>query len=478
MGRGLHSKKFQKRVWIVLAVIVIPPFIFWGAGSLMRNRSGERDYIGTVFGRKVSIAEFRDAYTAVKNRIYLQLGEETFASKEKDLNLEGQAWEWIILLQEAKKRRITVSDKEVIDAIASEFSVGKYGFDERVYNEILYRLRCKPREFEEQTRQRLKIGKLSDDVTKNIRLTDEEIREEYRKAHEEVSLTYIAGIAGEFAKGISPAEEELKDYFSKNSLDFRKPLSFNMEYASIPAQGKSEETLNQLIQAAYTRLRKKEPFEKVAKEMGLTLQETGLFGENDPIPGIGWNPISVMISKAKVGEYLNPVYANNAYFLLKLKERKDPYIPEFEAVKGKVKEAYIKVKSQEIARGKIEECLAKIKEESPSTPGGVDLEKIAQAVGGVKSGVTESFKFGSYIEGIGASDEFWLKARQLKDKETSDIFTTSAGYYIFTVKARKEIDEKKFGEEKEAFAKQLLAQRKLETFGLFVEDLRAKSQRY
>ena len=38
MLRALRNKKTAKKVWIVLAVIIVPAFVLWGSGSLLRSK--------------------------------------------------------------------------------------------------------------------------------------------------------------------------------------------------------------------------------------------------------------------------------------------------------------------------------------------------------------------------------------------------------------------------------------------------------
>ena len=112
----------------------------------------------------------------------------------------------------------------------------------------------------------------------------------------------------------------------------------------------------------------------------------------------GRRSYSELISKAKIGQYLPPIQMDKTYYLFRVKERKEPYIPDFDKIKDKVKEKFINNRAKEIAKTKIEECLEKLP---------ADFDNIAKLFG-LKSSSTGLFKYGSYIEGIGASDSFWI----------------------------------------------------------------------
>jgi parvulin-like peptidyl-prolyl isomerase len=164
------------------------------------------------------------------------------------------------------------------------------------------------------------------------------------------------------------------------------------------------------------------------------------------------------------------------YYILRLKEKKDPFVPNLETIKEKVKEAFTKDKAQEIARQKIEDALKELKTKYQSDPKSADFSEAAKLFG-LESGSTELFKYGSYIEGIGASDKFFVQAKELKDGGFSEIIDMPFGFYIIKLNTRVPIDENKFTGEKNEFTQRLLLQKKEELFAKFVEELKGKAQR-
>lgn len=467
MLKKLRHKKTAKKIWIVLAILILPAFVLWGSGSLVRNKE-ESGYAGKVFGREVSLLEYKDAYDAVKNMALLQFGDN-LSEMQQYLNLESQAWERIALLHEAGKRKLRATDKEVVDLIESYPIFQRKGrFDNKTYSDMLrYAFRTQARAFEEQTRQNLILTKLYAQITDGIRVTEDEVKLEYRKANEEVSASYIASVPADFAKGILPSEQELKDYFNQRALEFKQPLSFNVEYVSMDSEEK--------IKNLYQRLIKKEDLRALAKEFGSEAKETGIFSQVESIPGIGWSPqIIDLLTKLNVGQYSPPIFMDKLYYILKLKEKRNPYIPEFSAIHDKIKETFTKATSEEIAKAKIEGCLNKLKDAYQADPKTVDFGRAAGEMG-LKQGETKMFKFGSYLEGIGVSDNIWLIASSLKDGDFSGIISMPSGFYIIKPKTKTAIDEERFKKEKKEFAEKVLSQKKQEIFAKFVEELKIKS---
>lgn len=469
MLKKLRHKKTAKWVWIVLAILILPAFVFWGAGSFIRDKKDRTSgYAGKIYSRQIPYAEYSDALNAVRNQAYIQFGDN-LAELQKYLDLESQAWERLLLLTEAKRRKINANDKEVIEVIKSyPFFKRRGQFDSRLYKELLQYVfyDTQPRIFEEQTRQTIILSKLYKQLTDDIRLSDEEIKKEYEKANEEFSLYYIAALPDDFVKEVTVNDEALKSYFMNNRLDFKQPLTFNLEYVAADSQGK--------IQGLLPHLNKKEYLDKLIKDAGLTLKETGSFTEAAPVPGIGWSPqLLGLISKARAGQYLPPIQIDKAHYLFRVKERKEPYIPEFDKIKDKVKEKFINNRAKEIARRKIEASLEKITRDSKPA----DFDNIAKLFG-LKSGSTALFKYGGYIEGIGASDNFWIKAKDLKADQLSDIISLPSGFYIIRLKSRVPVDEKKFRQESAEFAKRLLMQKKQDRFAALIEELQKNLQRF
>jgi len=477
MLKILRNRKLQKKIWIVLAIIIVPAFTLWGTGNMARNKQGPT-FAGRIMGKKISLSDLQDSMAAVRNRALMQFGDK-FSEIEKYLDLESQGWERLILLKEAEKRRVKVTDKEVIDLVQSyPFFQNKGGFDNHIYAQMLqYVFHTQARVFEEETRQDIMLSKLYKEITEGIKLNDKDILDEYKKANEEISVNYIAALTADFNKDIFIKDDELKDYFNKNSLQFKKPLSFNLEYVELSSGEKDDPANSDKIKKIYKQLTKKVPFDKVAKENNLTLKETGLFPEQGPVPGIGWSgDLLNLLIKSKPGRYLGPLHIDKNYYILRIKERKEPFIPDFEKVKGGVKDALMKDKSKLLAKEKIENCLKHLKDLQKINPKSIDFNAAAK-IFGLKSDATGMFKFGSYIEGIGASDKFWTTARGLEEFQFSEIIETPSGFYILKLKSLVPSDEKKFEQEKTEFSEKLLLQKKQEAFTKFGEDLRKQAQK-
>lgn len=465
------SKKTKKTIWIILLIAILPGFVLWGFFDSIKKSSGRDNFAGSIYGRKIPMREYQTALQAVQTMAVMRFGDNLQQIKQY-LDLDGQAWQRLIMLREASRRKIGIPDKEVVEAIQKyPFMHNKKGeFDEKQYRQVLrYVFHVPARVFEEQVRGDLAIEKLFKGVTSGVKVDEAEIRENYNKANEEISLRYIAALPAEIAAGFSVPDEDIKEFFSSNSLLFKRPLSYNLEYVLLDASAREDK-----IRDTLQRLSKAADFKAEAKNMELEAKETGLFAENGPIPGIGWSQeLTGRIANSSVGRFLPPVKTTSGIFILKIKEKKEPYIPPLDEIKDEVKKRMVEQKSRLEAKKRTEECLSAIKG-AVETKQSVSLEQLAKTLS-LKAGKTGDFKFGSYIEGIGASDAFYTEAKKLSPGQYSGVIEAASGYYIITPDSFKPVDEDKFAKEKEEFARTLLIKKQNESFGKFMQEVERKS---
>ncbi|MBU1998018.1 MAG: peptidylprolyl isomerase, partial [Candidatus Omnitrophica bacterium] len=460
--KHLYNKKTQRIIWIVLMLFIMPAFILLGLKSGDRSQQGS-DYVGKIFGKRVSFAQFRDSYSATRNRAIMQFGDKV-KEVEKLLNLESQAWDRLVLLAEAKRRKIRVSDQEVITAIQTyAFFQQKEKFDQGLYEQLLkYVFGSNPRSFEEEIRQNLAISKLYDLITKSVMVAEKETKDEYRKNNEKLSIEYIRNSPEEYIKDVVATDWQMNDYYNKNSLEFKEPPAYNLEYI-MPT---SETQAN----AIAFQLKKNEPLEKISKDFSLAIKETGLFSQTESIPGIGFSQEVIdIISKMKPGNMLPILAIYDKYYVMRIKEKNDAYVPDFDKVKEKVRESLALALAKDMAKTKIEECLKRMQELQDKNKQ-VDFEDNARYYG-LKGSSTESFGQNDYLEEFGPMDVFFLEAQNLEDNKFSKVISLTSGYYIIRKKSFTPIDEKKYQQEKKEFQENLLSMKKQEFFNKFLWEL-------
>ncbi|MFH1244871.1 MAG: SurA N-terminal domain-containing protein [Candidatus Omnitrophota bacterium] len=514
----LRKRENTKKIMWGLAILVIPAFVLWGSGSLLRSRNTP-NYAGIVFGRKISFPDYQASLSACHNLALLKYGD-AFSRVAKLLDLKKEAWQRLILLAEVKKEKIKVTDQEVIDLIAQMplFHKGD-AFDKNRYAALLnYSLHTSPREFEEQIRETIKIQKLMGKVIASLSLTDEEITAAYRAENEKARASYVLIEPAQVAEQIQPAYAELVQYYQNHQNELKKPEQVNIEYIALyfdkdaPTVDITEEEIQDYYQKNYpgktpensqalaelTEKLKKQiretlrqektrsilgnriweiceqfgeensSFEDVAGKNTLEIKETGFFGTQDTVPDIGLSyEFSNTAFSLTEGEISNVVTTPKGYFILKLKAKQAPHLPGLEEIKKEVEKKVIAEQSWQMAEKKGQELLDELNK--------LRAQNMTFAAAAEKLGLTvkESGEFtrASYISGIGQSNEFAQAAFELNPEEISKLIAVSNGFCILTLQGIIPVDEKQFIQEKEKFAQGLLERKKESTLNVWLLNL-------
>ncbi len=205
MLKLFRKKIVMKTILWGLVIIIVPAFVMWGGASMSRSKEKGPNYVGIVNNRKVSFEEFSAALTGVRSQIILnyfnqpKLLEALLSNKPM---LAKLAWDRILMMEEVKKAGIKISDKEVIEALRGHPLFLRNGvFDDRFYAYMLRNnIGLEPRAFEEIVRGNISLQKLSTSLTKDIKLSDEEILAEYNKDPKKSKSTDAETIAKEKAE--------------------------------------------------------------------------------------------------------------------------------------------------------------------------------------------------------------------------------------------------------------------------------------
>lgn len=477
MLKILRKKERAKKIifWVLIAVIVIA-FALWGAEA-HRQKSGP-DYAGVIFGRAVSIPEYRKAYISCLNDARIRWGED-YQKLLPLLGLNNQAWMKLALLHHARKLKVTVSDDEVVRSISSNPIFLKDGkFNKDTYERIVrYYFQRQPREFEEENRDNLIIKKLYDKLTNNVTVSDEETLNGYKQEFESLSINYIRLKHEGFISEVKLQDDELKDYYQKNALIFKMPPAVMVEYVGkvYPKDAKEEDKIKgfEEIKALYPKIKNAPDLKSIAQG-DITYGQTGFFSFYEPaldIESPEFNKWAFQLKEKQTSPVIQT--AQGAYVLRVLKKR-DSYIPDFTEVKDKVLEALKAEKAKEIAKSRTREYKNKIEEYMKQNPG-KGLKEAGKEMG-LEVKTTEQFKRAEPLSAdIAINRQIQNIAFSLKAGQISDALETDTEYFLIEQDTLTGIDEEKFKKEKETFTKDFLGKKKEAIFNQALQGLMAQS---
>ena len=190
MLKLMRKKGFAKKIILAIAIVIIFTFGFMGTAYLVTG-SGGTNYAGKIFGKKIPVEDFNKIYQNARIQAVRQYGFNLNKVAHL-LNLEAQTWDLLILLHEAKKRKIKISNDEIVNSIEKDNSFKKNDqFDVLLYNTILRNLQIRPRDYEENVRDNLKIAELYKQVTSSVVLVDEDVFKEYQNRNEKIQTSYV-----------------------------------------------------------------------------------------------------------------------------------------------------------------------------------------------------------------------------------------------------------------------------------------------
>ena len=398
----------------------------------------------------------------------------------KNLNLKGAVMEELIqrrvLLQEARRLGLEVTDEELMDAIAgmAEFQVNGR-FSKNRYQQMLRTNRLAPGPFEAERREELAIQKLYDIIQDVIHVTESEVREQYRVAQEKVNFYFIRLSASDFSSRAEITAEEIKNYYERNKEALKEPPKVQVEYVVYPFDRFSSKVQvsekeiedfyqrhrqTRFHQARTLRLRHilvrvssgadAQQREKARLRAEGVLQESRAgkdFAElakkysEDPSAArggdIGWiargqmvAPLEQVVFGLKKGELSAAVESPLGYHIFKVEEVK-------EEKKVGLKEATPEiVRAIRVERGKTEAARA-VDADREKALSGTDLSALAKERD-LASKVSPFFGRSEILPEVGPMEEFNRTAFSLAAREVSPVIEGAHGYYLLRVSQRKE----------------------------------------
>jgi len=363
MLRLLRKKIVMKVILWGLVIIVVPAFVLWGGASSSRPKGSGPGYVGFVENRKVSFDELSNALSGVRCQIILNYFNQPKVLDALLTNkpvLAKLAWDRILMMEEVKKAGIKISNKELIEALRSHPLFLRDGvFDDKFYAYMLRNnIGLEPRAFEEIVRENIALQRLSDSLTKDMKISDEDISNEYRIELGKMKISYIMLEPKNFTDDIFIDDNAAKELYEKNRGSFiiksklkgalpdrqatfeeAKPeiITYLKEVeAGKTLKEKADEVRKQLLERMEN---KGETFEKAVSKLGMESKETDFFSITDKVEAIGsMYAVADTAIKLKEFELSKPVGTEKGFLIFEITGKKEP---DEEAFK-KDKEEYSK----------------------------------------------------------------------------------------------------------------------------------------
>ena len=470
----------KKRSWIIVLFLfaIIAVFVlFYGSNKFQDSRLQD---VAEVNGEVISQQEFAEVYQRAVDRYRDMLKGSLTPEMLKSLNLKGSLLEELIqkhlVLQEARRLGLTVTDEELVNVIGQvpEFQVAGR-FNKERYLQLLRANKLTPERFEEDQRDQLTIQRLYSLILDSIQVTEAEVRDRYRFEQERIDLQYIRLPFSNFTSEVKLTEEEIKQYYDRHKESLREPLKVQVEYLSYPFDAfvSKVEVTEKEIEDYYQANRETKfhsPKQAKVRYISIRLEPTAdakqkgeakaraarILAEaragkdfaqlakqnsNDPSAAkggdLGWvsqgqlpPPLEKAVFNLPKGGISDVVETPGGMQIIKVedvKEEKNQSLKEATAEISRI------LKTE---KGKREAAVAADREREKALSG-TDFPKLAKD-SGAPLNTTRWFSNGEVLPEIGQNPEFYKAALSLNAKDISPVIEGINAYYLLRLKDKKE----------------------------------------
>jgi len=230
--------------WVIIAAFVGTIFLVWGRGS--DSGTAQSTVAAQVNGTEITYADFQRSYNNLYN-LYQSIYQSNFTPElEQQLNLDQQAMEQLIeealLIQEAERLGLSVSDQELVDSIAQYDAFQENGkFSRERYLQVLNYQRATPEQFESIQKRQLLTDKVRQQLQAGVTVNDEDIEQAYRDENNQISLNFVQTAPSLFESKVKVDDQKLQAFFAEQRENFRLPEKLSLRYLQFdPARYEKE----------------------------------------------------------------------------------------------------------------------------------------------------------------------------------------------------------------------------------------------
>jgi len=250
MNFGKFVQRSTKGLFIFIAVMMIVPLVLWGymGGGGPDTKEFEGD-AGTIFGgTRISRMEFEEqrlrAYPAwwwdkIQHdfRIRFMLSRNQRPDGPKPDEVHNMAWKNIILLQDAKLKNVTATEREVLVRRSQLFSaiMGGRQYQDEMFDRIGRDIfAASPTVFRGWIEDQVVIDKLLDLVTEAEFAEYDRVYEQLGRQQQTVKAWYAGFDPKDFFRDVKPVRpDEIAKYYEANKAKFKVPEKANVSYLMV-----------------------------------------------------------------------------------------------------------------------------------------------------------------------------------------------------------------------------------------------------
>ncbi|MCG8551873.1 MAG: SurA N-terminal domain-containing protein [Desulfobacterales bacterium] len=461
--------------WIIkffLGIIIIV-FVFLGVGSM---NAGKKNQVASVNDQTITLAEYRDAYQRMIQRLQQQFGNALNDDLIESMNVKQYTVNSLIdqkiLEIEAQKLKIVVSDEELKQNLMSVKAFQKDGvFNMDIYKRVLGQNAMTPEIFEEIQRNTIRNTKLQRMVANGITVGDQEarawysfnntkaginyllidpdtfsdvfasqeqIRAQYDDHHDlymsepKCKAAFLVFAPKDFEDQVKIEEASVRDFYDQNQAQFTTPEQVEASHILIKVDGDADEQgvakARDEALDVYEKAVQSVDFAELAKaySQGPSAASGGYLGRFDRASMV--KPFADAAFSMKSGDISQPVRTRFGWHIIKVTDKTPETVTPFEIAKVQIQKQLATDRLQDMAYNKAEDAYDAVLD-------GDSFEQVALVAAKQPVNTPAFTALGAELKGMGISDPgaFASTAFSLVDNEISEVKKIGDNYYLMHV---------------------------------------------
>jgi len=472
-------KNLKWILWFVVIIFVMLIFVDWGMGR-GKQRGAMEGVAAKVGNITITETQFIKEMRNTEQRFRSMYGQQ-FDQVRGQLDLPTITLQNLIdrqlLLREADKLGLTVTDTELLDKIKSfpafQREDGTFvGTD--LYGRVLRQNQMSPDEFEEALRRDLLVGKLQQAMASGIVISAADVESEYRRRNETVSadvafvgvdrgldrasvsdadarafydahpdqfahpeqwkLHYLLIDSLRLRRTMTVPDAQVEEYYKSHQAEFAKDEQVRARHILIKPKSDDDagwhEAQNRVREIAIRAQLKSPDFATLAKEVSDDIGSKSSGGD------LGWFGKGRMVKEfeeavfaLREGQVSGPVKSQFGYHIIRLEGRQPSGIRPLDEVRNQVRDKLAEGLAD--AEGSRRATALREKIDAAKLASETQWRGLADDV--ITSNVTPWFGKGEAIPGLGRDPDLLAEATGAKEGFTGGPRRSSRGWVIYRV---------------------------------------------
>jgi peptidyl-prolyl cis-trans isomerase D len=220
-----RMERTQKGIIVVFAFLMVVSLIFFygpGRGRTTASEDPTRstETVAKVGGDIITVGDIATQKENLQRRFGGQFSLAQIGYTDK--RFLDDAIKLHVISQEAERLGLGTSEAEVAKNIRNQCKdpAGQYIDDKRCEENIKATFGDIIR-YQDQVRDGISARKLEAFVTAGVRVSDEEIQDQYKRKNTVFDLVYVPVTADKLAGKIQPSDQELRDYYEQHKTEYQ-----------------------------------------------------------------------------------------------------------------------------------------------------------------------------------------------------------------------------------------------------------------